>query len=177
MKGSPRSLSFLMTAWTAIAIALAMGLYGTYQYLTLPDTSLATIAVNHLLHVVVLVSLVYGLTWIAFRKAVLLPLKEVYRHLYGIGAGRLRPLQVQSKVLEVQSIVEGVNLMVRRMEQGFDGETIERFQENIDSLRGVARSIAKDSPEQAATILDDIAVLETAFMSVVRSGTKTPVCL
>jgi len=165
-----RSLSFLMSAWMAVAIAAAMGIYGVFQYLVSPTTSASELLLNHLWHVIVLAGVIYGLSWIVFRRAVAQPLERIYAHLYGIGTGRLGELKLDTNVTEIHTIVEGINVMLRRMMQGPGGQAAKHAQEQTAALRDLAKKLAPEHREVAMGILDRLAEIDKSVLSLAQNS-------
>ena len=122
---SRKSLSFLVAFWAGLAIAASMAAYAVLQYVTTPGVTAGDLAATHLWHVLALAAVIYLLLLAVFRKVILEPLRKVYFHLYGVGTGRLAELQLTTRVNEIQTIVDGVNLMIKRMGQGYDAEALE----------------------------------------------------
>ncbi len=65
-------------------------------------------------------SLVTGLIiWVILsallHRTVTEPLRHLFAHLYRVGSGRLEPISPDTGVVEIQTIVEGVNLLVHRL--------------------------------------------------------------
>ncbi|MBI4605497.1 MAG: hypothetical protein HY721_26325 [Planctomycetes bacterium] len=169
---SQHSLSSVVALWTGVAIALSMAGYAVFEYLSAPGVTLLELIVNHLWHVAALGAAIYGLCWLVLRRLLIRPLEQIYLHLYGIGAGRLEELDLPTGVREIQTIVDGVNLMVRRMEQGLDRQAIERWHREMAGLRGLARQAFLRAPEEAQEILDRLMRLEHAFVSVIQSAKR-----
>jgi nitrate/nitrite-specific signal transduction histidine kinase len=165
-----RSLSLVVALWTAGAIALAMGVYATFQYFTVPERTLLELVMEHLWHVLVLGLLIYVLCWLVFRIILLRPLNQIYMHLYGVGTGRLEPLQLSTRIRELQTIAEGVNVMIRRMGQGYDPEAIEHCRNALASLRKSLKKLSPSNRETATEMLQELARLERAVLSIVRTS-------
>ncbi|MBI4583552.1 MAG: hypothetical protein HY717_05980 [Planctomycetes bacterium] len=124
--GNQKSLSFVVALWPAIAIALSMGIYAVLQYFLVPNVTLSELLLNHLWRVLVLGSVIYLFLWLILKNLLFRPLQQIYLHLYAVGTGRLKELVLPTTVREIQTLVEGVNLMIRRIEQGLDMTKLER---------------------------------------------------
>ncbi|MBI4583544.1 MAG: hypothetical protein HY717_05940 [Planctomycetes bacterium] len=76
--GNQKSLSFVVALWTAIAIALSMGIYAVLQYFLVPNVTLSELLLNHLWHVLVLGSVIYLFLWLILKNVLLRPLQQIY---------------------------------------------------------------------------------------------------
>jgi hypothetical protein len=172
-----RSLSFFVTVWMAAAIAASMGAYAVYEYATMPGHTLQELAVEHLGHVLGLGVLVYVLCWGVFYFLLLRPLNRIYLHLYTIGAGRLKTLELDSNVREIRTIVDGVNLMLSRLKQGADSNALELAQKRIAEIRDITRNLTTPNQEHFSVLLDKLADLEKSLPAILASqGTLTASC-
>ncbi len=171
-----KSLSFIVTIWMAVAIAVSMGAYAAYEYATAPSQSLRELAVEHLGHVLGLGVMIYILCWGVFYFVLLRPLNRIYLHLYTVGAGQIKPLELHSNVLEIRTIVDGVNLMLSRLKLGADRDALEHAQQCIAEIREMSRQLAITEHEHMSHVLDKLADdLEKSLPSIlVRRGMPPP---
>ncbi len=171
-----KSLSFIVTIWMAVAIAVSMGAYAAYEYATAPGQSLRELAVEHLGHVLGLGVMIYILCWGVFHFVLLRPLNRIYLHLYTVGAGQIKPLELQSNVREIKTIVDGVNLMLSRLKLGADRDALEHAQQCIAEIREMSRQLAITEQEHISHVLDKLADdLEKSLPSIlVRRGMPPP---
>jgi len=174
---SPRSLLSFAAVASAAAILVSLAALGAFRRIVDPSVPLGKIAADILAPAAIAGTAAAAAVLAVFRTLVLRPLSRIGRHLYDVGMGRLRPLSVRSAVLEVRPLIDGVNLLVRKLEPPSGPGAGIQFLEIIESLRDVARAIAPASPERAAEILDDIAVLERAFLSGARTRPISPACV
>ncbi len=171
-----KSLSFIVTIWMAVAIAVSMGAYAAYEYATAPDQNLRELAVAHLGHVLGLGVMIYILCWGVFYFVLLRPLNRIYLHLYTVGAGQLKPLELHSNVREIQTIADGINLMLSRLKLGADRDALEHAQQCIAEIREMSRQLAITEHEPMSHVLDKLADdLEKSLPSLlVRRGMPPP---
>ena len=165
-----RSLSFHVTVWLAIATAIGMGAYAVYQYATMPGHTVLDLLLHHSWHVLVLGVTAYVVSWIALHKLIVRPLAKIYVHLYAIGGGRLAPLVLKSRVTEIHTIVEGINLMLRRMEQGADAQALEHAQRDISELKEAIRRWEVSESATNSFPLEKLAAVERSLLAIVRNG-------
>ena len=164
-----RSLSFYVTVWLAVAIAVSMAAYAFYQYFTMPGITATELFLHHLWHVLALGAVIYVLCWLVFDRVLLRPLKQIYIHLYALGAGKLEPLALESNVAEIRTIVEGINLMLRQMEQGADAQALEHAQRVIAELKEAIRQWEVSEPAATSFPLEKLAALERSLLAIVRN--------
>lgn len=164
-----RSLSFYVTVWLAVAIVIGMAAYAVYQYFTMPGMTVQQLLLHHLWHVLALGAVIYMLCWLVFYRVLLRPLQQIYLHLYAVGAGKLEPLVLESNVAEIRTIVEGINLMLRRMEQGVDVQALEHAQGVIAELKEAIRRWEVSEPAATGFPLEKLAALEGSLLAIVRN--------
>ncbi len=171
-----KSLSFFVTVWMAVVIAVSMGAYAAFEYATAPGQNLRELAVAHLGHVLGLGVMIYVLCWGVFYFLLLRPFNRIYLHLYTVGAGQLNPLELHSNVREIRTIVDGVNLMLSRLKLGADRDALERAQQCITEIREMSRQLAITEHEQMSHVLDKLADdLEKSLPNIlVRRGMPPP---
>ena len=155
------SLSFLVAVWSALAIAISMGLYALWQYLSVPDADARQIVLEHSWHVVVLGAIIYAMIWQVFRRILLRPIRQIFAHLYKVGTGRVERLSLESNVREVAKIVDGINVMVERMGRHLPEEPIE-------TIRDTAKLAYDKAPGEMQIILSQVARLQEAVARTVR---------
>lgn len=165
-QAKPLSLSFITSTAAAGAVAVGMAAYAVGQYLVDSSQSPVTLLLHHGWHVVALWLLIYGCVMFILHRVLLRPLQEIYVHLYGIGAGRLRPLRLDSRVRELTHIADGVNLMVRRMGIGVDGESRLQVQCVAETLRHLASVHANTDVKLATELTEAAKTLEQSLTDV-----------
>lgn len=170
-----RSLSFHVALWMAVAIGLSMAAYAIYERQTSPNLTWSELAVHHLGHVLGLSIVIYILCWAVFYFVLLRPLNRIYLHLYTIGAGQLKTLELNSNVREIRTIVDGVNLLLSRLKLGGDGDALELAQTRITEIREMTRQLTTADPEQISVLLEKLADLQRSLPEIlVRRGMSPP---
>jgi hypothetical protein len=177
MRSSPTNLLSIIATTCAGALLLGSAVAGVCRHILRPDEPLATVFTDVLLPAAVVGVVIAFACWTVFDRLVLRPAKGITRHLYDVGMGRLRPLALRSNVAEIRPLIDGINLVVRRLEPPTEREIALQFERIIESLREVATAIAPDSPGRAAEIMDDIAVLERTFLAGGRTGSMAAACM
>lgn len=170
-----RSLSFHVTIWMAVAIAASMAAYAAFEYQNTPSLTLSDMVVQHLGHVLVLGSVIYLLCWCVFYFVLLRPLNRIYWHLYTIGAGQLKNLELDSNVREIRTIVDGVNLMLSRLKLGGDCNALEQAQQRVTEIQEMTRQLTTPDHEHISVLLDKLADLQKSLPNIlVRRGMPPP---
>ena len=113
--------------------------------------------------------MIHVLCFLVFRRIIVAPLQTIYFHLYGLGSGQVHELTLDTRVRELQMIVDGVNLMLRRMLQERNPRAANHCQEQITALRDLARAMDTTVPWQANELLDRVAGLERAVGAILHS--------
>lgn len=166
---TPRTLSFHVTIWLAVAVGLGMAAYAIYQYATLPGQTARDLLLHHSWHVLVLGAVIYIVSWVMFEWVLVRPLEAIYVHLYAIGAGRRSRLEIQSNVREIVTIVEGINLMLQRLEQGGNDAAIQRTESDFAQLRKAVEELQVASPEAKGAALDQLTAFEKSLFAVLQT--------
>ncbi len=171
---TPRTLSFHVTIWLAVAVGLGMAAYAIYQYATMPGQTARDLLLHHSWHVLLLGAVIYIVSWVMIEWVLVRPLEAIYVHLYAIGAGRRSRLEIQSNVREIVTIVEGINLMLQRLEQSADDGAIQRTQSSLAELRKAIEELEVASPETKGATLDKLAGFEKSLSAVLQHIKAAP---
>lgn len=153
-----QSLAFVVSLWTAVAIAASMAVYAVFQYFTIPGMTVKELVLTHLWHVVVLGAIIYFFCWLLLRQVLLQPLTKIYLHLYGVGSGRVQALEVDTRVTELHSIVEGINLMLRvqRADASAEDNALEHARRDVQEIKNLIGKL----PEAGTHLHQRVADLE-----------------
>jgi len=164
------SLSFVVTVWMAVAIAVSMLGYAVVEQQTMPGASLRELLVEHLWHVLGLGAVIYLMCWAVFYFVLLRPVNRIYLHLYSIGAGQREPLQLDSNVREIRTIVDGVNLMLARFKQSANAQALELAQSRLAEIRRMTHHLAATDQEHTQLLLEKLADVESAIPNIVSNA-------
>lgn len=152
-----RSLSLLVSFWSAVGIASAMAIYAVIQYFTWPGASATQLFVTHLWHVLVLGLVIYAIMRLVFGRVVLKPINRINRHLYGVSTGRIVSLKLQSGVTEIDKLVAGINVMTTKM--AHNAQSVDPAGE-IAAIRTSAKTLYTDHPQEVQKMLGHLARLQ-----------------
>lgn len=133
------SLAFVVAVYTAVVIALGMGVYAVYQYFALPNETVLGLVLEHSWHVVVLGVLTYVTLYAVLYKKVVLPIRDLYLKLYAITRGNLSSITVDSNIIEIAQIAEGVRLLIAETDRGVPEVSLAELSEDAQKLRSVAK--------------------------------------
>jgi len=164
------SLSFLASIWSASAIAVSMGVYAVFQYYSTPGSAVMDLFLKHLWHVLVLGIMIYVLLWFILKKVLLKPIQRIHLHLYKVSTGRIEPLELETNVQELDTIVKGINFLVGRMGEGVPDQEIAAIREAVMKLHDTA-------PSETQEILEHLSRLNEMMVAPSRKsphGAGTP---
>ncbi len=135
------SLASVVAGYSAIVIALGMAMYAVYQYVATPGKTVLGLVLEHSLHVIVLGLLIYAALYAVLYKKVVRPIHELYLKLYAITRGDLSSLDIDSNIVEISEIAEGVQLLLDEMDRSVPDLSLTA----LSNRTGKIRSIAKES--------------------------------
>lgn len=171
------SLSFVVTFWTAAAIALCMAFYAVVQHQLHPELTATQLLVHHLWHVLALGAVVYLTLWLGFRRFLWQPLMRVFLHLYGVGKGHLQPLRVRSRIRELATIADGINLMIWRIGREIDPEAIEHASGSLADLRRLLAPLTGENPDLFNEISRHLEKIEQSLITLAQRTSESPPAL
>jgi len=156
------SLASVVAGYSAAVIALGMGIYGVYQYYALPDKTILGLILEHSLHVIVLGLLIYGTLYAVLYRKVVKPIRDLYLKLYAITRGNLSTIEVDSKIVEIAQIAEGVRILLEGMDQNVPKVSLAELSNRTQKIRSIAKkpdaldTPAKDFLMNVANEIDDV---------------------
>lgn len=163
------SLSFHVTIWLGIATAIGMSVFAIYQYATMPGHTVLDLLLHHSWHVLALAAAIYVVSRVAFHKSIVQPLTKIYLHLYAMGAGQRTSLALKTNVTEIRTIVEGINLMRRRLGAGANANAMVHSRHEIAKLKEIIESMEVSELDTKSLALEQIAAFEKSLPVVVHN--------
>jgi hypothetical protein len=133
------SLAFVVAVYTALVIALGMAVYAIYQYFAMPNETILGLVLEHSWHVVVLGVLTYVTLYAVLYKKVVLPIRDLYLKLYAITRGNLSSITVDSNIMEIAEIAEGVQLLIAETDRSVPEVSLAGLSESAQQLREVSK--------------------------------------
>ena len=105
------SLALNIALQTAFVTASAMAVYALFQYLTMPEYTVFGLFLEHSWHVLVLGVLTYAVLYFVLHRQIIKPINDIYVKCYAITKGDHSKIETNSKIIEIQTIVDGINMM------------------------------------------------------------------
>jgi signal transduction histidine kinase len=162
------SLAAVVAGYSALVIALGMGVYAVYQYVETPNRTVLGLILEHSLHVIVLGLLIYGVLYAVLYKKVVRPIHDLYLKLYAITRGNLSSVRVDSNIVEISEIAEGVQVLLDGMDQSVPRISLAELSNRTQKIRSIAKepkaldTRSKDFLLNVANEIDDV-VKELSF--------------
>jgi hypothetical protein len=156
------SLASVVAGYSAAAIALGMGIYAIYQHYAMPDKTVLELILEHSLHVIVLGLLIYGMLYAVLYGKVVKPIRDLYLKLYAITRGNLSSINVNSNIIEIAQIAEGVQILLDGMDQSIPKVSLTELSNRTQKIRSIAKKPdaldppAKDFLMNVANEIDDV---------------------
>ena len=157
----------MVAVWTALIIAVCMGVYGVFQFYQMPEMSVRELVLRHMWHVLVLGAIIHLFCWFILHWLLIRPINQIYIHLYQLGAGQLKSIEVDTSVIELRTIINGMNLMIWRMKKWLDSDAMYKARTQIEEIRLIATQLRMENEDIADALLRRVESLETSLLSVV----------
>ena len=106
------SLALSVALLSTLVMVVSMAAYAIVQFATDPDATFSSVLMRHGGHAVALGALNYLVVYIVLYDSVLLPARSIYVKLYGISRGDTNPIEISSRIREIQTIVDGTNMLI-----------------------------------------------------------------
>jgi signal transduction histidine kinase len=156
------SLASVVAGYSAAVIAFGMAIYAVYQYHEMPDKTVLGLILEHSLHVIVLGLLIYGTLYAVLYRKVVRPIRDLYLKLYAITRGNLSSIKVDSNIVEIAQIAEGVQILLDGMDQRVPKISLAELSNRTQKIRSIAKKpealdpTAKDFLINVANEIDDV---------------------
>lgn len=157
-----------------VAVLAGMLIYTAVEFFLSPPEDTSEFLTHHLLHALLIAVLVWGILSFLLTKKIVGPVREIFRHLYQVGSGRLEHLELESRIQEIRTVVGGINLLVTRLKDAPDHHGFKKACEDLAMLRIDLVQIveaSEDDAEKFVPIMRDLRALEADLLSVVRAET------
>ncbi len=133
------SLASVVAGYSAMVIALGMAMYAVYQYVATPGKTILGLILEHSLHVIVLGLLIYATLYAVLYKTVVRPIHDLYLKLYAITRGNLSSLEIDSNIVEISEIAEGVQLLLDEMDRSIPDVSLTALSNRTQKIRSIAK--------------------------------------
>lgn len=156
-----------------MATLVGMLIYSAFEYLLGEAPTLSEFAGHHLLPAMLIGLAVCVTLSIILHAKIISPVMQIFKHLYQIGSGQLSPLSLDSRVSEIRTVVEGVNLLVTRLKGDPKDGSLGKALDDLVKLRGDLEQVTASSNRSADTfvpVMQDLRRLEGDLLMVMQSG-------
>lgn len=166
------SLSWTLTKASLIAVVIGMSVYTTFEIAISGELDLNELFTHHLLPTLLIGVLIWGVLSFLLRSKVVTPVRDILEHLTRIGAGRLAPLEKDTKICEVRAIVDGVNQLTYKLKDSPDSEGISKAVDDLVKLRADLKEVIDSeqlAPDYFVPIMKDLMKLEGHLLSALQA--------
>ena len=156
------SLASVVAGYSAAVIALGMAIYAVYQYIAMPNKTVLGLLLEHSLHVIVLGLLIYGTLYAVLYKKVVRPIRDLYLKLYAITRGNLSSIEVDSNIVEIAEIAEGVQILLDDMDRSVPNVSLTELSKRTQKIRSITKessalnAVDKDFLMSVANEIDEV---------------------
>ena len=167
------SITSILAKASLIATLIGMLVYSAFEYLLGETPTLSEFAGHHLLPAVLIGVTVCVTLSIILHAKIISPVMQIFKHLYRIGSGQLSPLSLDSRVSEIRTVVDGVNLLVTRLKGDPKNGSLGKALDDLVKLRGDLEEVTAASNRSADTfvpVMQDLRRLEGDLLAVMQSG-------
>jgi hypothetical protein len=133
------SLASVVAGYSAAVIAFGMAIYGIYQYVAMPGKTVLGLILEHSLHVIVLGLLIYGTLYAVLYSKVVRPIRDLYLKLYAITRGNLSSIEIDSNIIEIAQIAEGVQILLDGMDHSVPKVSLTEISNRTQKIRSIAK--------------------------------------
>ena len=171
-----RSLNGVVIGASFIAVFLGTAFWSIIEYFMGASPSWSEFLGHHLIPSLVTGLIIWVILSALLHRTVTEPLRHLFAHLYRVGSGRLEPISLDTGVAEIQTIVEGVNLLVHRLRATSGAPAHTQAQDRLKRIRNKIRSMADAAGPDSPIFLDlikELRALEGDVLALRSSGGKS----
>lgn len=169
------SLQSAVTLAIVVSILVGMGSWTAWEYLTGERADLPEFLSHHVLPALAIGLIVWSVLTILIGRVVLRPINRVFEHLYRIGSGRLDPLEIETCIEDIRTVVDGVNLLVRRLKVAPENTSFGQAQDRLVKIRSDMKGVidaAGDDADDYLEIARGLRALEGDLLAIARKYGK-----
>ena len=167
-----RSLYQIIVAASVTAVTVGTIFWTTIELASGRPPSARELMLHHVVPAIVIGFIIAVVLSLLLNRFVVEPIQSLFFHLYRIGSGRLDPIDLDTGVDEIQTMVDGVNLLARRLRATADEGTFARAQERLVKLRQQLRSMADAGEEESELFLDIAKVMRALEADLLAIGSQ-----
>lgn len=159
-----RPLGAVLARRAIVVCALGLILYTIFEVIVDPPVDLMNFFTHHFLHVIATAVFIWLACWLTLRNSILRPVDAIFRHLYHIRLGRMGKLAYRTEVTEMNTIINGINLLVERFERTPRPEPLSHALDEIQQLRNLLRAGPGRSEDSQVEIMKSLTRLESNLL-------------
>jgi len=164
LEAKPRPLGSILASRAILVAAVGLVLYTVFELLVDPPVNVMNFFTHHFLHVVATAIFIWIACWMTLCDSIFRPVEAIFHHLYHIRLGRLEKLQYRTEVKEMMLIINGINLLVERLEKSPRPEALSYALGEVQQLRGLLRETPDPSDESRVEIMRTLTRLESHLL-------------
>ncbi|MEC5129453.1 hypothetical protein VSU19_22015 [Verrucomicrobiales bacterium BCK34] len=138
------------------SVLIGMGGWTAWENLTGESPNAHEFITHHLLPALVISTFVWCALTILLGKLVITPTEKILESLYRIGSGRLDPLELDTRIEEIRTVVSGVNLLTHRLKGSGENTTFGQVQDRLIKIRKDMRSLVDAAGDDAGYLLETV---------------------
>lgn len=138
------------------SVLIGMGGWTAWEYVTGENPDANEFLTHHLLPALVIGTFVWCVLTILIGKLVLTPTEKILESLYRIGSGRLDPLELDSRIEEIRTVVSSVNLLTHRLKGSRENTSFGQVQDRLIKIRKDMRSMVDAAGDDAGYLLETV---------------------
>jgi len=166
------SLSRTLAGATLLAALAGTLAYTAFESLAGQPASLAEFTTHHLVPALLIGATVCATLAFLLHSKLIAPVKEIFAHLYRIGSGQLTPLRIDTRVSEIRTVVEGVNLLVARLKGTAGDGALGKAIDDLVKLRSdleTATATSGSSADAFVPVMRDLRKLEGDLLTLMQT--------
>lgn len=166
-----RPLYQVVVAASLFAVAVGTISWTAIELFSGQPLSVSELLYHHVVPAVVIGLIIAVVLSLLLNRFVVDPIQNLLSHLYRIGSGRLDPLDLDTGVEEIQTMVDGVNLLARRLQTASGDASFAKAQERLQSMRQQLRSMADAGGEESGLFLNIVKEMRALEADLLAIGT------
>jgi len=162
------SLNLVVIGASFIAVLIGTISWGAIEYFTGATHSWSEFLGHHLVPSLVIGLIIWVILSVLLQRTVIEPMQNLFAHLYRVGSGRLDSISLDTRIKEIKTMIDGVNLLVHRLESASGDTAFLQAQTRLKKIRAELRSMADGAGKDSSLFLGvirEIRALEGDLLS------------
>ena len=166
------SLKRMLATGSLLAVAVGMILSVALEYAVAPPEHSSELFTHHLFPAALIGLIVWITLGLVLNRTIIEPVRRIFAHLYQIGCGRLAPLEMKSRIEEIDTVVDGINILVHRLKESPDDAALGKACDDLGRLRADLKAVVDTSgrAERFLPVMRDLHDLEGDLLSVAQNA-------